>query len=302
MNNYPISAIKSDHKSGKRVSAKKKYSSTGRKKGRKKKRVSRNLPHWLVRGLALVLIVLFCVFFYHFFIRPYAYRWKPCYGNKEYGVCMPSGYQVHGIDISHYQGKIDWKKLAKYQSPDYPLLFVFIKATEGGSLCDKAFQKNFKSARQHGFIRGAYHYFNPETSAAKQAKLFIHWVKLDGKDLPPVLDVEKIGGQSKESLVKAVKIWLNMVEAYYGVKPIIYTSYKFKTKYLSDSLFNAYPYWIAHYYVDSVEYKGQWKFWQHTDVGSIPGVEENVDLNIFNGTLTELENMTIRKNISARMQ
>lgn len=90
-----------------------------------------------------------------------------------------------------------------------------------------------------------------------------------------------------------MKVWLDRVEKHYQVKPILYTSYKFKTRYLNDSLFNSYPYWIAHYYVDSVEYQGEWKFWQHTDVASISGIPESVDLNIFNGTLEELSQMTI---------
>ena len=73
----------------------------------------------------------------------------------------------------------------------------------------------------------------------------------------------------------------------------LYTSYKFKERYLSDSIFNTYPYWIAHYYVDSVRYKGTWHFWQHTDVGKVPGIKGSVDLNVFNGTLEELMRLTL---------
>ena len=76
-------------------------------------------------------------------------------------------------------------------------------------------------------------------------------------------------------------------------KPIIYTYYKFKMRYLSDPVFNQYPYWIAHYYVDKVEYKGEWKFWQHTDVGKLPGIKGNVDFNIYNGSYYDLRKLTI---------
>ena len=65
-------------------------------------------------------------------------------------------------------------------------------------------------------------------------------------------------------------------------------------RYLNDSIFNTYPYWIAHYYVDSVRYEGAWKFWQHTDVGTVPGIEEEVDLDVFNGTLEELMALTLK--------
>jgi lysozyme len=87
--------------------------------------------------------------------------------------------------------------------------------------------------------------------------------------------------------------WLDIIETHYGVKPIIYTYYKFKIQYLSDSVFDDYPYWIAHYYVDQVEYEGKWKFWQHTDVGRLPGIKGNVDFNIYNGSMYDLRKMTI---------
>lgn len=252
------------------------------------------LPLWMFYVLSGCIIAVFMTGFYYFFIRPYAYRWKPCYGCREYGVCMPVGYEVHGIDISHYQGTIDWATLEQYQSERYPLKFVFVKATEGGDLHDDTFIRNFEAARKYGYIRGAYHFFNPSTPALKQADFFIRSVRLEKGDLPPVLDVELKGKKSEEQLKTDIKLWLDKVEQHYRVKPILYTSYKFKIRYLSDSIFNAYPYWIAHYYVDSVRYEGSWRFWQHTDVGTIPGISKDVDLNIFNGTLDELKRMTIR--------
>lgn len=155
------------------------------------------------------------------------------------------------------------------------------------------FRQIFDSAKAYGFIRGAYHFYNPKTDPVRQADFFINSVKLDTGDLPPVLDIEKRGDDAR-TLRRDLKIWLDKIERHYKVKPILYTSYKFKTRYLNDSIFDSYPYWIAHYYVDSVEYKGNWKFWQHTDVGTLPGIREKVDLNIFNGSLEELKCMTIR--------
>ena len=262
-------------------------------KRKAKKTPRKEIPAWARYLLGLLIVVVFVSAFYWFFIRPYAYRWKPCYGMKGYGVCMPVGYQVHGIDISHYQGDIDWKMLEQTRQGRFPVKFIFMKATEGGDYADDKFLANFDSARTHGFIRGAYHFYNPQTDAGKQADFFIRSVKLESGDLPPVLDIEKKGRDVKK-LQQDLKIWLRKVEEHYGVKPIIYASYKFKTKYLNDSLFNTYPYWIAHYYVDSVQYQGEWKFWQHTDVGTLPGIEEKVDLNIFNGRLADLEEMVFK--------
>ena len=261
-------------------------------KRKAKKTIHKEVPAWARYLLGILVVVVFVSGFYWFFIRPYAYRWKPCYGLKGYGVCMPAGYRVHGIDISHYQGEINWKMLARTRQGQFPVHFVFMKATEGGDYPDDRFVANFDSARVHGFIRGAYHFYNPKTDANKQADFFISSVKLEPGDLPPVLDIEKKGKDIKK-LQADLKVWLRRVEAHYGVKPIIYASYKFKTRYLNDSVFNTYPYWIAHYYVDSVRYEGDWKFWQHTDVGTLPGIEEKVDLNVFNGGKSELDALRI---------
>ncbi|NDV64625.1 glycoside hydrolase family 25 protein [Bacteroides sp. 224] len=260
---------------------------------RKKKTAARDMPNWVRNIIAVTIVFLFISVFYYFFIRPYSYRWKPCRGQKAYGVCMPYGYLVHGIDISHYQGEVDWAQLDTNQSAAHPIRFAFMKATEGGDLCDSTFHRNFDMARRQGLIRGAYHFYIPKTDALKQANFFIRTVQLKNGDLPPVLDVEITGNKSKEELQEGVKLWLKEVETHYGVKPIIYASYKFKMKYLNDSLFNTYPYWIAHYYVDSVHYEGKWNFWQHSDVGRVPGIKEAVDLNVFNGTLKELQGLTI---------
>ena len=277
--------------------AEKKYRKTTGGQRRTKKSNSpgkkeHSTPAWLYYLLMGVTATLFIAGFYYFFIRPYAYRWKPCYGAKAYGVCVPSGFSVHGFDVSLHQGRINWEKLQKTQQTPFPIQFVFMKASEGGDFSDTAFIRNFNHAREYGFIRGAYHFYNPKTDAEKQADFFIRSVHLEPGDLPPVLDIEK-KGSDMDRLRNDLKIWLRKVEQHYRVKPILYTSYKFKTRYLNDSIFNTYPYWIAHYYVDSVRYEGQWKFWQHTDVGTLPGIDERVDLNVFNGTFEELKAMTI---------
>ena len=273
-----------------------KKSSARIKKSKGKKKPMFHLPEWFstftTYATMFLVSVLFFAIFYYFFIRPYAYRWKPCYGMKAYGVCLPYGYQVHGIDISHHQGTINWELLALAQKARFPIKFVFMKASEGGDFDDDSFERNFEKARQHGFIRGAYHFYNPKTDPVRQAVFFTSKVKLEPGDLPPVLDIE-VKSKDMDLLRNDLKIWLTLVEKYYKVKPILYTSYKYKKKYLNDSIFNSYPYWIAHYYVDSVRYEGSWQFWQHTDAGTILGVDKLVDLNVFNGTLEQLHAMTL---------
>ena len=207
---------------------------------------------------------------------------------------LAAGYPVQGIDVSHYQGEIDWDKLRDAMIEGYPLRFIMIKATEGSTKLDDKFVDNFYQARENGYIRGAYHFWSNKSSARSQAYHFLDKVHLQEGDLPPVLDVEhKPADKSVEEFQQDILTWLHIVEDKYHVKPILYTYYKFKEQYLSTPVFEDYPYWIAHYYVDKVEYKGPWKFWQHTDVGRLPGIKGYVDFNIYNGSFYDMKKLTI---------
>ena len=252
----------------------------------------RRLPRWAIWAGGIGIAVLYVWGFYYFFVSPYGFRWKHIFGDVTY----PEGYDIHGIDVSHHQGDIDWELLRNRGTiDDCPIRFVFIKATEGASQTDPKFEYNFQQARQYGFSRGAYHFFSTRSSALDQARNFINNVTLEEGDLPPVLDVEtRPDDRSTAQFQHDVLEWLRTTEEHYRVKPILYTYYRFKMEYLNDTVFDQYPYWIAHYYVDSVEYQGRWKFWQHTDVGRLPGIKGPVDFNIYNGSFYDLQQMTIR--------
>lgn len=251
-----------------------------------------NPRNWPSSVIWLVIVAVaggYMFFFYYFFIGPSSFRWKGLYGDVKY----PEGYEIHGIDVSHYQGKINWEKVRNASINDEPIRFIFVKATEGTDIVDKNFDDNFSNAKENGFIRGAYHFFSPRSSGKEQAQHFLNRVHLQDGDLPPVLDIETVGNLTPQQVKYEVLNWLSVVEARYGVKPIIYTYHKFKLEYLNDEIFKPYPYWIAHYYVEKVEYNGEWKFWQHTDRGEIDGIRHKVDLNIFNGSLYQLVKFTI---------
>ena len=246
---------------------------------------------WWIGGIAVVTVYVFL--FYHFFVGPTGFRWRALYGDAEY----PEGYEIHGIDISHYQEKIDWEQLKNAMIKGCPVRFVIIKSTEGSSRLDENFRENFNQARDYGFIRGVYHFWSNKSSARDQAYYFLEQVHLTDGDLPPVLDIEhKPADRDVEDFQRDVLTWLHIVEDRYHVKPIIYTYYKFKEQYLSAPVFDDYPYWIAHYYVDKVQYKGKWKFWQHTDAGKLPGIKGYVDFNIYNGSYYDLKQLCIGSN------
>lgn len=246
-------------------------------------------PGWLVWLGGLLVAALYACFFYYVFVGPFSFRWRAIYGNPP----QPEGYDICGIDISHYQGSINWERLRNASIGTSPIRFIFIKATEGERLMDDNFNENFYQSRQNDFIRGAYHFFIPGTDPRRQAQFFLHQVHLEPGDLPPVLDVEKSGRLTPEQLRRDVKTWLDIVEERYGTKPILYTGYKFKLRYLDTPEFDTYPYWIAHYYVDELEYQGRWDFWQQTDCGRVDGIRGFVDVNIFNGNLRDLQDMTL---------
>ena len=241
----------------------------------------------VVLGIALA-IGLYGYVFQRYVLSPYS-RFRASHSEVRY----PDGYSVRGIDISRYQGTIDWQKVKEDMIGGSAIQFVFIKATEGVSIFDPHFNDNFYKVREHGLLRGAYHFFTPSEDGEKQAAHFLRQVHLEEGDLPPVLDVEEIGRLSVAELRREVLDWLKIVEKHYGVKPIIYSGYSFKKKYLSTPEFYDYPFWIAHYYREKLTYSGSWMFWQHTDLGGVKGINGDVDLNIFNGTLHDLHAITI---------
>ncbi len=204
--------------------------------------------------------------------------------------------KIFGIDISQYQGKINWKKV-KTINHIYPIDFVYVRATMGKNGFDKSFEKNWKAAKEHGFRRGVYHYYRPNENSDLQILNFIPKVSLEPGDLPPVLDIEDLPTtQSMENLKKGLKKWLDEIEKYYGVKPILYSS----DKYYADLLQKDFPdhqVWIANYNFWVNDLKDHWLIWQFSEKGTVEGIDEKVDLNIFNGNLYDLENLTVKDTI-----
>ena len=198
-------------------------------------------------------------------------------------------FAVHGIDVSHYQSHIDWDKVASQD-----ISFAFVKATEGEMMKDSLFCNNWQEMQRVGIKRGAYHFFRPSLSVEQQAQNFIKNVDIEFGDMPPVLDVEVVDGVSSAVLVEGVQKWLDIVEAHYHVKPILYTNLKFHKKYIAKT-FTDYPIWIARYSYERpmLTYGQEWLFWQYGNRGRLKGINGDVDFNVFYGSMAELEDFCL---------
>jgi lysozyme len=199
---------------------------------------------------------------------------------------------VKGIDVSKYQATVDWQAVK-----GAGVEFAFARVSDGVNNPDAYFAGNWTGMQQAGIIRGAYQYFRPAQDPQAQAQLLIQAIQnaggLDPKDLPPVIDVETSSGVSGSALAAKMDVWLNAVEQAFNRKPIIYSgSYFWDSAGLSSS-YTSYPLWVPNYTENPCPKLpspwSEWKFWQHSDKGSVAGVGGNVDLNKFNGTLSELQ-------------
>lgn len=199
---------------------------------------------------------------------------------------------VFGIDVSQYQGNITWDSVTLIHE-QFPVDFVFVRATMGTNGKDKTFKKNWGELERRSKIKGAYHYFRPNENSLKQAANFIRTVKLNPGDLPPVLDIEeRPRSQSMDSLKVGLKRWLDRIEQHYNVRPIIYSG----DSYFSDFLereFGDYPLWIANYNFWIEKPKKHWDFWQFSERGMVKGIYGPVDLNLYKGDIEALEAHTI---------
>ena len=195
-----------------------------------------------------------------------------------------------GIDISHYQGKINWDKV---KTSSHPIEFVFVRATMGKNRKDSKFLENWKNAQKHNYVRGAYHYYRPSENSTKQFNNFKSVVRLETGDFIPILDIEKESIFGRKNLRKGILNWLKLAEEAYGVKPMIYTGLSFYNNILKGHV-NNYPIWIAAYSGKHRVKNTDWMFHQFTEKVIVNGIREYVDGNDFNGTLEDLKKMTLK--------
>ena len=186
-------------------------------------------------------------------------------------------YPVRGVDVSSYQGKIDWKTLSEQD-----IQFAFIKATEGISFVDPNFSENYSNAQKTNLRIGAYHFFSYDSS---------------GKT--PVVDVEFYGDKEKnppnpKDVDKELSAFLQEIEKHYKKKPIIYATGKSYDMFISGK-YTDYNIWIRNILsYPSLSDNKQWTFWQYTDRAVLDGYsgdEKFIDMNVFNGSKEDFNSL-----------
>lgn len=218
--------------------------------------------------------------------------------------------RVYGIDISRYQHEIgrrrfgiDWSRLRitslgpgqKVEgTTDFPVSYVYIKATQGLKIYNRYYAADRKAARMHGLATGSYHFFSTKADGARQARWFLKKATVASGDLPPMLDLEPTEAQiqaygGEQKLFAEVLRWLELVEKSCAKKPVLYVSQTFVNRHLVNAppALRAYDVWVARYsefkpYVHLLH-------WQLTPRGRVRGIRGEVDINLFNGTREQFE-------------
>lgn len=243
----------------------------------------------ILRRLLLVVLILAAAALLGFWLL----RWRGLilYSHES----NPEQWEIFGVDVSSYQGTVDWSSLAG-QGVD----FAFIKATEGSLLQDKQFSANWAGAAEAGVRAGAYHFLSYDSPGETQADNFISMVPVTEGALPPVVDIEFYGEYLEDPPDKAhvqaiLDPLLARLEEHYGVKPILYVTYRSYYNYLAGGKYDSYPVWCSSPTLFPLV--PQWDFWQYSHSAQLEGyhgAQSLIDLNVFRGSKDQFEAFCLR--------
>lgn len=198
----------------------------------------------------------------------------------------------NGIDVSRYQGRIDWPTVAR----DPKIQFVYIKATEGATHHDRTYSRNLRGARQEGMLVGSYHFFMSNKTARQQFDNFKQHVDRGYQDLIPMIDVEDASlkpGHTPQQLRATLAELMELMKAEYGRYPLLYCQYSVYLHYLHPQ-FARYYLFVARYATDAPKLPDgtRCNIWQFTEHGHIDGIKGDVDLDRFVGG-TSIDNLKL---------
>lgn len=207
-----------------------------------------------------------------------------------------------GVDVSGHQrgngAPIHWREVAADGQR-----FAFVKATEGEGWLNPHYLEDVHAAHQAGLLVGTYHYARPAKDARTQAAHYAAALATaPATSLPPVLDIEVDEGLSPAQLQAWTRDFLTETERLTGRVPMVYTYRYFWREHMADSnAFTRYPLWLAAYQNTVPESVGGWDnltFWQRSDAGRVAGIDGPVDLNLFNGTDSQLGDFVAGRHVN----
>ena len=199
-----------------------------------------------------------------------------------------SGPTVSGIDVSYYQGTIDWSAVA-----GDGIEFAFIRVSDGLGYPDPDFATYWADSRAAGVLHGAYQFFEPSQDPIAQADMLLQAMgPMQADDLPPVIDVEVTDGLDSASVSTAVEAWVEHVQAAIGRAPIVYTGKYFWDDNVGANMSSS-PLWHAQYTTascpDIASTWSSWALWQYDDAGAVAGIPAGgVDMDRWNGDSASL--------------
>jgi GH25 family lysozyme M1 (1,4-beta-N-acetylmuramidase) len=207
--------------------------------------------------------------------------------SSSYGLVSCASSVVEGVDVSYYDDTVNWPAVKASGRQ-----FAIARVSDGTGFLDPQFSSNWSGIKAAGMVRGVYQFFRPEDDAVAQANIVIAGVGSIGVgDLPPVLDVEVTDGESSATIVAGMQAWVSQIKAKLGVTPMIYTAPGFWDGISGADGLGDTTLWVANWGVSCPSLPSAWSsfaFWQYSDTGSVSGISDAVDLDRWNGTLSEL--------------
>lgn len=207
---------------------------------------------------------------------------------------LPSGAvggpRARGIDVSYYQGTIDWAQVA-----GAGISFGITRVSDGLTFQDPQFRRNWDTMKARGLVRGVYQFFRPGQDPVQQADALLAQIDAAGGfgpgDLPPVCDLEVRDGRTAAQINAATAAWLARIEARTGLHGLIYTSPGFWNPLGAPSYEETNDLWVAHWGVNTPLVPNSWRewtFWQTSATGRVAGIAGDVDTDLYHGDRDDL--------------
>lgn len=190
------------------------------------------------------------------------------------------GRQYRGIDISEFQGEIDFEEVRR---SGIEAVYIRVGA---GEYTDEYFAENYERAKAAGLKIGFYHYVTARSvdEGRRQARFFASLAAGREPDMRLAMDFEYFGSLSVSQINAISEAYLDELTALTRREVVIYSDLSNARKIFSRALAEKYPLWAAQYGADEPSANGKWREWvgfQYTDEGRVGGIYGNVDRNIF---------------------